>query len=60
MKAKAKKNKNATATNTQKTPVEHPFFLSGCRGGKGGFGAFASLIAWTGDCMGVTRYNLSA
>ena len=46
MNAKANRNKSATATSTQKTPVEHPFFLSGCREGEGDSGGISSLIVF--------------
>ena len=46
MNAKANRNKNATATSTQKTPVEHPFFLSGCREGESDSGGISSLIVF--------------
>ena len=46
MNAKASRNTNATATSTQKTPVEHPFFLSGCREGESDSGGISSLIVF--------------
>ena len=46
MNAKANRNKSATATSTQKTPAEHPFFLSGCREGEDASGGISSLIVF--------------
>ena len=46
MNAKASRNTNATTTSTQKTPVEHPFFLSGCREGESDSGSISSLIVF--------------